>query len=39
MRLLSVQAFAPALDSAIGFEGFVIAKTAEQIESENHPKT
>ena len=27
------------IDSAIGFEGFVIAKTAEQIEDENHPKT
>jgi hypothetical protein len=27
------------IDSAIGFEGFVIAKTAEEIEDETHPKT
>jgi hypothetical protein len=27
------------IDSAVGFEGFVIAKIAEQIESEKHPKT
>ena len=28
-----------AIDSAVGFEGFVIAKTAEQIEDENDSKT